>query len=206
MTAFFSVARKTQYEQKIQRSVFIGHASPAQDEEEARQFIAEIREEHAQATHNCYAYRVGLCENPLTYYNDHGEPSGTAGRPILSAILKADVTNTVVVVTRYYGGRKLGVRGLIDAYHSTAAGALKQAGRVEIIPRVPLVVTCEYAELDQVNYLLSQSDAVIKKTDYKDNVSHELLVPEADYAAIIAQLSAILGVEAIPGVERKGSG
>ena len=110
------------------------------------------------------------------------------------------------MVTRYYGGRKLGVRGLIDAYHSTAAGALKQAGRVEIIPRVPLVVTCEYAELDQVNYLLSQSDAVIKKTDYKDNVSHELLVPEADYAAIIAQLSAILGVEAIPGVERKGSG
>ena len=194
MTAFFSIAEKSQYEQKIQRSVFIGHASPVADEEEARQFIAEVREEHAQATHNCYAYRVGLGEHPLTYYNDHGEPSGTAGRPILSAILKADVTNTVVVVTRYYGGRKLGVRGLIDAYHTTAAATLEQAGRVEIIPRIPLVVTCEYSELDQVNYLLSQYDAVIEKTDYRDNVSHELLIPEADYTALIAQLSAIPGV------------
>jgi uncharacterized YigZ family protein len=195
LTVFFSVAKKSQYEQKIQRSVFIGHVSPAADEDEARRFIAEVREEHAQATHNCYAYRVGLCENPLTYYNDHGEPSGTAGRPILTAILKADVTNTVVVVTRYYGGRKLGVRGLIDAYHSTARGALEQAGRGKIIPRVPLLITCEYSELDQVNYLLSQYDAVIKKTDYKDNVSSELLVPEADYAAIIAQLTVIPGVE-----------
>lgn len=194
LTAFFSIAEKSQYEQKIQRSVFIGHASPVADEEEARQFIAEVREEHAQATHNCYAYRVGLGENPLTYYNDHGEPSGTAGRPILSAILKADVTNTVVVVTRYYGGRKLGVRGLIDAYHTTAAATLEQAGRVEIIPRIPLVITCEYSELDQVNYLLSQYDPVIEKTDYKDNVSHELLIPEANYAALIAQLSAIPGV------------
>lgn len=200
MTAFFSVAGKSQYEQKILRSIFIGHASHVADEEEARQFIAEVREKHAQATHNCYAYRVGLSEDPLTYYNDHGEPSGTAGRPILSAILKADVTNTVVVVTRYYGGRKLGVRGLIDAYHSTAAATLEQAGKVEVIPRVPLVITCEYSELDQVNYLLSQYDVVTKKTDYKDNVSHELMVPEADYAAIIAQLSAI------PGVERKGNG
>lgn len=195
LTVFFSVAKKSQYEQKIQRSVFIGHASSAADEEEARQFIAEVREEHAQATHNCYAYRVGLCENPLTYYNDHGEPSGTAGRPILSAILKADVTNTVVVVTRYYGGRKLGVRGLIDAYHTTAAATLEEADRVQVVPSVPLVITCEYSELDQVNYLLSQYNAVIKNTDYKDNVSHELLVPEADYAALIAQLSAIPEVE-----------
>ncbi|HXL03650.1 MAG: YigZ family protein [Firmicutes bacterium] len=198
MKVFFSVAKKSQYEQKIQRSVFIGHASPAADEEEAKQFIAYVREEHAEATHNCYAYRVGLCENPLTYYNDHGEPSGTAGRPILSAILKADVTNTVVVVTRYYGGRKLGVRGLIDAYHTTAAITLEQAGRIEVIPRVPLAIVCEYSELDQVNYLLSQYDTVINNTDYKDNVFHELLVPESDYAAIIAQLSAI------PGVECKG--
>ena len=95
--AFLSVAKKSQYEQKIQRSVFIGHASPAQDEEEAKQFIAEIREEHAQATHNCYAYRVGLSENPLSYYNDHGEPSGTAGRPSRSASFIAVVTITLVV-------------------------------------------------------------------------------------------------------------
>ncbi|MFY9197177.1 MAG: YigZ family protein [Bacillota bacterium] len=197
LTKFFAVAKRSRYEQKIQRSVFIGHVSPAENEEAAKEFIAEIREEHAQATHNCYAYRVGLSENPLTYYNDHGEPSGSAGRPILNALLKADVTNTVVVVTRYYGGKKLGVRGLIDAYHSTALGALEEAGRIEIIPRIPLAVICQYSELDQVNYLLSQYDTVIKNTEYKGNVRHELMVPEVDYDAIVSQLSAMPRVEVI---------
>ncbi|NLS44917.1 MAG: YigZ family protein [Firmicutes bacterium] len=192
---FFSVAGKGKYEQKIQRSIFIGHVSPAGDEDTARGFINEVRQDHAQATHNCYAYRIGLSENPLTYYNDHGEPSGTAGRPILGAILKADVTNTVVVVTRYYGGRKLGVRGLIDAYHTTAAAALDQAGRAEVICRIPLIITCGYSELDQVNHLLNQYDASIKKTDYRDDVQCEVLIPKLNSADIIARLRSVSKVE-----------
>ena len=81
--------------------------------------------------------------------------------------------------------------------HSTALGALEEAGRIEIIPRIPLAVICQYSELDQVNYLLSQYDTVIKNTEYKGNVRHELMVPEVDYDAIVSQLSAMPRVEVI---------
>ena len=105
---YYTIAARATHEEKIQRSVFIGHAAPVATEEEARDFIAQIRQEHATATHNCYAYSLGAVDEPLLYYNDHGEPPGTAGRPILNAIRKTGLTNTVVVVTRYFGGKTRG--------------------------------------------------------------------------------------------------
>jgi uncharacterized YigZ family protein len=99
----------------IERSRFIGYAAPVSSEEEAMEFIDKIKNQHKDATHNVTAYVVGL-HNEVQRYNDDGEPAGTAGVPILEVLKKEDLRNTVVVVTRYFGGIKLGAGGLIRAY------------------------------------------------------------------------------------------
>ena len=128
--AFFEPASEVSTEKKIKKSRFIASVRLSGSEVEAREKLKEIQNEHRQASHNCWAYRIGP-EPPAEYHSDDGEPSGTAGKPILGAILRADVTNTLLVVTRYFGGIKLGVRGLIEAYSSSATDALEAAGRVK---------------------------------------------------------------------------
>ncbi len=114
-------------EETVKKSRFIGRVRLARSEEEAREKVRELSELYRNATHNCWAYRVGF-PRMREYYSDDGEPSGTAGKPILGAILREELTNTLIVVTRYYGGIKLGVRGLIEAYGGSASGALRVAG------------------------------------------------------------------------------
>ncbi|HHU51190.1 MAG TPA: YigZ family protein [Firmicutes bacterium] len=196
-SSYKTVAQSATWETKIQRSVFIGHTRSVDSEAEAKAFLAKVREEHTQATHNCYAYRLGLRDLPLEYYNDHGEPAGTAGRPILNAILQADLYNTIVVVTRYFGGKKLGIRGLIDAYHSTAVQTLTVAGVKEILPRFSLSVTCAYSQLAQVNYILQQFAGLTETIDYSANVKLQVLLPEEYQAEAISALSALSGVELV---------
>lgn len=128
--AFLEPAREVSVEKKIQKSRFIASVCLCNSEESARERLKEIQNKHKQASHNCWAFSIGT-EPPIEYSSDDGEPSGTAGKPILGAILRADVTNTLLVVTRYFGGIKLGVRGLIDAYASSASEALVGAGTVK---------------------------------------------------------------------------
>ncbi len=114
-------------ETRESRSRFIASLAVARSEEAAKDFIRSVSQEHSQANHNCWAYRVGS-PKPTEYFSDAGEPSGTAGKPILGAIHRAGLTNTVIVVTRYFGGIKLGVRGLIEAYGKCASLAVEKAG------------------------------------------------------------------------------
>ena len=125
---FFEPATFAEVETRHKRSLFTGRVFRADSEQEARERVREVSRRYADATHHCWAYRVGFPQT-TEYYSDAGEPSGTAGRPILGAIHRAGVVNTVVVVTRYYGGTKLGVRGLIEAYGECASLALAAAGR-----------------------------------------------------------------------------
>ena len=194
-TICYTVARNHKWEQKIERSLFIGHASSVVSSEEAQAFVARIREEHAQATHNCFAYQVGLGQHPLTYFNDHGEPSGTAGRPILNAILHEGLTNTVVVVTRYFGGKKLGVRGLIDAYYSTALYTLEEAGKIQIIPSFVLKVKLSYAQLSIIKHLFSTYEADIEEEDFGAKVKIKVSVPEKFRSNLTSALMGINEVE-----------
>jgi|LSQX01.3.fsa_nt_gb uncharacterized YigZ family protein len=122
-------ARESLTESKVQKSLFIAHVRICFNESHARETIKSISSEHRQANHNCWAYRVGA---PKTdeYFSDDGEPAGTAGKPILGSLLRYDVTNTLIVVTRYFGGIKLGVRGLIEAYGSAATEGLNASGKV----------------------------------------------------------------------------
>lgn len=181
MDQYRTVARTSTVEYRIERSVFIGHAAPVASEDEARQFVARIREEHRQANHNPFAYVVGLEPEPVSYYHDHGEPGGTAGKPILGAITRLDLTNTVVVVTRYFGGKKLGVRGLIEAYGGTATLAVEAAKPLVQTRMAGMKMVLDYGSVNQVLYILEQQGAELLGRDFSERV--ELTVRIAVSAA-----------------------
>ncbi|KYH32715.1 IMPACT family protein [Neomoorella mulderi] len=175
--SYLTVAREATAEIKIERSRFIGHAREVDSEAAAREFITRIQAEHRQATHNCFAYRLGLGKQEIVYYSDAGEPGGTAGRPILGAITSLGLTNVAVVVTRYFGGKKLGVRGLIEAYGQAARRVLEEAGSIRRVVTRELELTCNYAELDQVLYTVNSRGGRVVETDYDSKVRLKVAVP-----------------------------
>lgn len=160
----------------IERSRFLAHVKEVESEEQARQFINAIKEEHRQATHNCSAYVLGISPHVTTYSDDDGEPSGTAGKPILGAILKQELTNVAVVVTRYFGGKKLGIRGLIDAYGGVAEEALVAAGRKQKILETLISLTCSYDQVNRVMYLVDKYQARVVESSYTDKAAMVLSI------------------------------
>lgn len=146
-------------EERVRRSLFIGHLEPCHDEAEARDFLSRVQGAHRDATHNCWAYLLGP-EPVSEYSSDAGEPSGTAGRPILSALRRGGMVNAMVVVTRYFGGVKLGVRGLIEAYGGVAAKVLEAATPVERLRTRPFTVSLPYPATGTVTRLLEDCGAV----------------------------------------------
>ncbi len=190
-SAYTTVDHPATAELTVERSRFIGHCRETATEAEAKAFIAQIREEHSQANHNCYAYRIGSGANPLEYYNDHGEPSGTAGKPILGAIQRLDLINVVVVVTRYFGGKKLGVRGLIEAYGQAATLALKEAGAIVKVPKFKATLVYNYSEHSLVLHRLQQVEAEVLNTEYTNVVTLEIAAAfekEQEFLKVIKEL------------------
>lgn len=173
--AYREPEKSSQYEQKIKRSVFIAEVHPCHDEQEARAILADVISQHRDATHNCRAY---ILSDGTEYSSDDGEPSGTAGRPILNAIKHSGLVNVIVVVTRYYGGVKLGVRGLIDAYGDTAMNALELCGNVERVATVTIRVAMSYNSVGNVSRLLEGVEAVNLRWNYAEGVSVLCDVPE----------------------------
>ncbi|MDN5345017.1 MAG: hypothetical protein PWQ18_1131 [Clostridia bacterium] len=180
--SYLTVAREAIAEIKIERSLFISHAREVDSETAARGFIAQVAAAHRQATHNCFAYRLGTGKQAITYYSDAGEPGGTAGRPILGAIASLGLTNVAVVVTRYFGGKKLGVRGLIEAYGQAARQALEEAGSIQRVVTQELELTCSYAELDRLLYQLHSRGGRVLATDYGSEVRLKVAVPYSLWA------------------------
>lgn len=173
---YWTIDRGTCWEVKIERSLFIAQIREVESEQEAKAFIQQVSQQHKQATHNCSAYRVGWGSQELTYADDDGEPSGTAGRPILGAILSSGITNVVIVVTRYFGGKKLGVRGLIEAYGETAREVIELAGKQEKILQDKLEITCSYGALNQILYWLEKYQVQVKERIYTEKVQLHFLV------------------------------
>ncbi|HEX2910355.1 MAG TPA: YigZ family protein [Chloroflexia bacterium] len=160
----------------IKKSRFIGYALPVETEEEAVRFIEGIRKKHWDANHNCYAYQVGP-HDEIQKSNDDGEPSGTAGRPILEVIKKEGLKNVVVVVTRYFGGVLLGAGGLIRAYGQTAGTAIHAAGIVTRSLFQVVRVGIDYTWLGKVENETLQAGFFIENTEYTDRVTVVALVP-----------------------------
>ena len=153
----------------IEKSRFIGYAKPVSSEEEAIQFIQEIKTKHRDATHNVPAYVIGE-HSEIQRYSDDGEPSGTAGIPVLEVIKKENLKNVVIVVTRYFGGTKLGTGGLVRAYTKGAKIAL-EAGKIVVKRAYKLFhVKIEYTLLGKIQNEILQNNYLIKETQYDDAV------------------------------------
>ena len=172
---------ETLYE--IQKSKFITHLRHVDSEEEAREFITAIKKRYFDARHNCSAYVLGEKADKQKS-NDDGEPGGTAGNPILEAIKKNGLTNIVVVVTRYFGGIKLGAGGLIRAYAHAAALGIEAATTLEMTPFAQLDVAVSYEHLATIEHYMRQNEIRSLEADYAEGVTLHLLIPPADIEKI----------------------
>ena len=153
----------------IEKSVFVGYAKPIKSEEEAVEFINEIKKKHKDATHNVWAYTVGKNMN-IQRYSDDGEPQGTAGIPTLEVIKKEDLRDVAVVVTRYFGGTKLGAGGLVRAYTKGAKLGLEAGKIIYKVMYQEVKVKIDYTQLGKVQNELMNLGYFIKDTVYEDNV------------------------------------
>lgn len=158
------------------KSKFIGYAKPVKTQEEAVDFISEIKSKHWDATHNVYAYV--LRENNIQRYSDDGEPSGTAGVPVLDVMLKESLVDVCVVATRYFGGTLLGAGGLVRAYSHTSKIALEAAGIITMAQCSVMSAEVDYSFYDRFNILLSDFSAVILDTSFSDKVCVDFSVKE----------------------------
>lgn len=156
------------------KSEFIGYSKRVETEEEAKAFVAEIKNRHKQARHNCYAYIIGENMN-IQRYSDDGEPQGTAGIPILEVLKKSNVTDCAVVVTRYFGGILLGAGGLTRAYTKGASIAIKAAGIVEKVNGLKISFEVDYDLFGKIQYLCAQNEWHIEDTEYTDKVNIHIL-------------------------------
>lgn len=154
----------------VEKSIFIGHAKPVTSEEEARAFIDEIKTKYKDATHNIWAYTIGQSMN-IQRYSDDGEPQGTAGIPTLELIKKEDLRDVVVVVTRYFGGVKLGAGGLVRAYTKGAKIGLEAAKIVEKKLFRQISITCDYTLLGKLQNELASKEYQLEDIVYTENVT-----------------------------------
>ncbi|MFD1173687.1 YigZ family protein [Oceanobacillus picturae] len=169
LATYFTVKQTAIEEIIIQKSRFIGHVARVETEEEAQQFIQEIKKKHNAATHNCSAYMIGE-HDQIQKANDDGEPSGTAGVPMLEVLKKKNLKDTVVVVTRYFGGIKLGAGGLIRAYGNATTEALQGSGIVKRQLMQGISITVEYTLLGKLENVLRQSDYILETINYQEKV------------------------------------
>jgi len=172
----FTIKNTVQTEIKILRSRFICALYPAADPEEARLYLNEHTRKHEDATHNCYAYLCGL-KQETSHYSDAGEPGGTAGKPILNALLRHELTNVLAVVTRYYGGIKLGVKGLIEAYGEAVETAVGEAQLLVAKKLVHFVIECDYALVEILKHKLQELEGEASEATFAQRVTLHFSIP-----------------------------
>jgi uncharacterized YigZ family protein len=178
---------------KDRGSKFLAYAYPVFSTDDVKEKLALLKKEHPKAVHHCYAYRLGM--DGMQYRaNDDGEPSGSAGRPILGQIDSAGFINILVVVVRYFGGTLLGVPGLINAYKTSTALALQDAEVVEKWIEKNYEITFDYSIMGEVLYLLKQSEATIHKQDLQLFCTIIAGIPTIHLAQYVQKLSELRGV------------
>ncbi|MDU3983901.1 MAG: YigZ family protein [Staphylococcus epidermidis] len=177
-------------ENVISKSRFIAYIKPVSTENEAKAFIDAIKIKHKDATHDCAAYTVGP-EMNIQKANDDGEPSGTAGIPMLEILKKLEIHNVCVVVTRYFGGIKLGAGGLIRAYSGAVRDVIYDMGRVELREAIPVTVTLDYDQTGKFEYELASTTFLLREQFYTDKVSYQIDVVKNEYDTFIDFLNRI---------------
>jgi uncharacterized YigZ family protein len=194
---FKTIAAATTSLFKDRGSKFLGYSFPINSIEEVKAKLNEVKQEHPKATHHCFAYRIGI--DGLSFRaSDDGEPSGSAGRPILGQINSAGFTNVLVVIVRYYGGTMLGVPGLINAYKTATTEALQIAIPIEKWICQRIEITFDYNAMSEVLYLLKQNDAEIIKQELQLFCSIIADIPKVNTETCAAQILKIRGTTIQP--------
>lgn len=184
---FRTIKEDGQVQEEIKKSRFICHAKRVYSEEEARDFITAIKKEHYKATHNCSAFIVGE-RSEIKRTSDDGEPSGTAGVPMLGVLENHNLTNVCVVVTRYFGGIKLGAGGLIRAYAGSVALAVKEIGIIEIKEQAGIAIQMSYAQYQEYGNFLREHKLTEIETSFTDQIDTIIYVDKEEKENIKAAL------------------
>ena len=172
---YFTVRGFGSHEIEIEKSRFICYINEVKNEQDAQQFILEIKKKHSDANHNCSAYLIGE-KDEIQKASDDGEPSGTAGVPMLEVLKKRGLKDTVVVVTRYFGGKKLGAGGLIKAYGQSVSEGLNEVGIVERTLVKVINVRISYKLLGKVEHALRNSNYHLERVNHLEEVEFELWI------------------------------
>lgn len=173
--AYFTIYQNGEHQIEIKKSKFICHLFRIENEEQAKEYIAKIKKEHYKANHNCSAYMLG--ENfEIQRSSDDGEPSGTAGVPMLEVLKKNQLQNTLAIVTRYFGGIKLGAGGLIRAYSTSVSEALKEIGIVQGKLQQLLDITIDYHQLGKLQNYLENEQISIQEINYLEQITVKIAI------------------------------
>ena len=187
MDAYHTVYRGGSGEIVEKKSRFIAEVFPVTSEEEAMQYLEEARKRYWDARHHCWAYVLG--RNPSAErMSDDGEPAGTAGKPILEVIRGRQITDVLVIVTRYFGGTLLGTGGLVRAYTASAAEGLKHSEIITRFHGFKLRIAADYTSLGKIQYLLAQRKICILESVYTDKVELIVLVPDEEEGALFKEI------------------
>lgn len=185
------------------KSRFIATVAPVESEEEAATFIESVKKKYYDARHNCPAFVIGK-NKELTRCSDDGEPGGTAGKPILEVLLGAGITNTAIVVTRYFGGTLLGTGGLVRAYTQAAQEGIAASGIATMRYGATMRIQADYTDLGKIQHLLGNKEIPILFSDYTDKVELTVQVPEEMAEGLRKELTESTGARAVMEITGKG--
>lgn len=186
MKPYKSVKQCSEAEYTVNRSRFIGRCFPVDSEEAALCLLGDIRKKHWDATHNCFAYRIG--ENAAARFSDDGEPGGTAGKPIMDVLTGRELTNVLCVVTRYFGGILLGAGGLVRAYSKSAADAVTKAGMVSYLPGTVLDIPMDYSRYGALEGFI-RANAEVRNVAFAQNVVVTVAVEDTNLLKFMKEVT-----------------
>ena len=190
--SYLTIATPAEAIYKERSSKFLAYAYPISSEAEAKELLDILRKEYYDATHHCYAYRLGPTGETFRA-NDDGEPSGTAGKPILGQLLSSNITECLIVVVRYFGGTKLGVSGLIQAYKESAAAVLAEAEIIERTVDRRLQVAFSYLAMNDIMRIVKEESPRIEAQEFDNLCTMTLAIRESHAERLLARLEKVEG-------------
>lgn len=193
---YYTIDRTATAEYKDRGSKFLAFTYPVQSIDDFKKHLEAVKKEHPKATHHCFAYRIGLDNNTFRV-SDDGEPSGTAGKPILGQIDSKKLTNILVVVVRYFGGTLLGVPGLINAYRSAASMALQVTPVVQKSVEVPYTLQFDYTQINEVMTIVKQLNCSVQQQEMNLFCRLVIGIPKGRLEEALYKLNELRGVEIV---------
>jgi uncharacterized YigZ family protein len=193
---YTTIAQPTEGVFRDRGSKFLAFAYPVSSDSEIKPIVAHLKAEHPKANHHCWAIRLGI-DRSVFRVNDDGEPSGTAGRPILNTLLSKNITNVLVVVVRYFGGTLLGVPGLINAYKAATEAALSEAQLIERTVNDIYTITFEYLQMNDVMRIIKDEQLEIIEQRSELNCEIRFSVRKTQVEQVMSKLNKVSGVKVV---------